>query len=285
MVSIIICSRHSYLSKEMTENISSTIGIEYEIIIIDNSSNRYSIFEAYNLGVSRAIYPYLCFMHDDILYHTQDWGIKVINHFQRNIKLGLIGVVGGHYIPDTPSTWYSTDYCSGKILQGHKDGNGNYSVFEDKRKIVNNDYSIEVVAVDGLWFCIPKHLFDRISFDNKIFKGWHAYDIDICLQIIEAGFEVRVIEDVLIEHSSYGNSGFGFYSEMKKFNKKWKRRLPIIRGIEITKDEQESAYLKTKEEFNYHYKRTFKFYRVYKQCCMYISALKNRIRIKSNLKN
>jgi hypothetical protein len=30
-----------------------TIGCEYELIIIDNSENKYSIYEAYNLGIER----------------------------------------------------------------------------------------------------------------------------------------------------------------------------------------------------------------------------------------
>jgi hypothetical protein len=49
------------------------IGCEYESIIIDNSENRYSIFEAYNLGIDKSKYEYLCLMHDDILIYTIEW--------------------------------------------------------------------------------------------------------------------------------------------------------------------------------------------------------------------
>jgi len=51
MISIIICSRTASISDELTQNINQTIGIPYELVIIDNSDNLYSIFSAYNEGV------------------------------------------------------------------------------------------------------------------------------------------------------------------------------------------------------------------------------------------
>lgn len=55
MISIIICSRYSSLSQELQSNIHATIGAcEYELVHIDNSENKYNIFEAYNLGVRKA---------------------------------------------------------------------------------------------------------------------------------------------------------------------------------------------------------------------------------------
>lgn len=263
MISIIICSRSQFISNILIENINKTIGIEHEFIVIDNFETRYSIFTAYNEGVQRSKFPYLCFMHEDILFHSVNWGEKVVSHFRKNIKVGLIGVIGGHYIPKTPSTWFSTQFCSGTILQGLKSDEGKYETFRDSRNINVSDLSIEAVAVDGLWFCIPKILFKNIEFDNKTFKGWHAYDIDICMQIIKAGYEVRVVNDVLIEHSSYGNVDRSFYIALKKFNRKWKNSLPIIKGKEINIEEQEDAFNKAKSNFKFYYKRTFKLYNLY----------------------
>lgn len=51
MISIIICNRKKVLDPKLENNIKSTIGIEYEIINIDNSDNRYNIFQAYNKGI------------------------------------------------------------------------------------------------------------------------------------------------------------------------------------------------------------------------------------------
>ena len=48
MISIIVCSKFPTLSKELLDNISQTVGTDYEIVSIDNSQAKYSIFEAYN---------------------------------------------------------------------------------------------------------------------------------------------------------------------------------------------------------------------------------------------
>ena len=77
MLSLIICSRTPKISEELEKNIADTIGCEYELVVIDNSLNKYSIFSAYNEGVKRSIGDILCFMHEDILYKTINWGQQV----------------------------------------------------------------------------------------------------------------------------------------------------------------------------------------------------------------
>ena len=86
MISIIICSRFQSISKELKDNIENTVGVVHEIICIDNSKSQYDIFSAYNEGVKRSQYPLLCFMHEDILHYTNDWGKLLINHF-RDLKV------------------------------------------------------------------------------------------------------------------------------------------------------------------------------------------------------
>ena len=49
MVSIVICNRSNRISPVLEKNISETIGIEYEVVCIDNSKNQYNIFQAYNI--------------------------------------------------------------------------------------------------------------------------------------------------------------------------------------------------------------------------------------------
>jgi glycosyltransferase involved in cell wall biosynthesis len=160
MISIIICSRNPDISDELKQNIAKTIGVEYELIVIDNSKNKYTIFSAYNEGVRRAQYPYLCFMHDDILYHTDNWGTKVIEHF-KDEKIGLIGVIGGHYMPKCPASWWSAESRSGQIIQGFINEKNEYET--ELYKYTNNKKNdceiIEVASIDGLWFCIPKQSF------------------------------------------------------------------------------------------------------------------------------
>ena len=55
MISCVICSRQPDISAELKENIASTIGCEYELIVIDNSKNEHSIYSAYNQGVVKSM--------------------------------------------------------------------------------------------------------------------------------------------------------------------------------------------------------------------------------------
>ncbi len=263
MISIIICSRKPDISFELKSNIAVTIGIAYELIVIDNSDNKYSIFSAYNEGVRRAKFPYLCFMHEDILYHSNSWGEHVNKQLLKK-ENGLIGVIGGRYLADYPSTWFSTEYTTGKILQGTKGNDNRYNFMEDVRDYDFEDTK-EVCAVDGLWFCIRKELFEKISFDKKRYNKWHAYDIDICVQIYQLGYKLLVTNKILIEHKSYGNTNKDFYLSLIIFYFKWKKYLPISVGLDLSKQHKIEIRNSVKKKFLYNFKRCFKTYFIIKR--------------------
>ncbi len=86
--------------------------------------------------------------------------------------------------------------------------------------------------------CIRKSLFDDglIRFDDKTFDGFHCYDIDICLQVRKAGFDVAVVSDVLAEHLSYGSQNKQWLMASEKLEKKWHDYLPQWEGIEMNND-------------------------------------------------
>ena len=98
MISCIVCSRSVDISTTLKENLAATIGCEYELIVVDNSKNNYSIFSAYNEGVRRANGDILCFMHEDICYYSPNWGDVVNNYFINSPDLGLLGILGSHYL-------------------------------------------------------------------------------------------------------------------------------------------------------------------------------------------
>lgn len=99
MLSLIICSKHSRIDEFLKRNISETIGVDYEIVHIDNSKNQYTIFQAYNVGVQRAKGDYLCFMHEDVIYHSQGWGGVVQKCLEQDF-VGALGVVGSTIVHD-----------------------------------------------------------------------------------------------------------------------------------------------------------------------------------------
>jgi len=237
MLYLIICSRTSDISSELKENINATIGCDYGLVVIDNSNNDYSIFSAYNEGVRRSKGDVLCFMHDDILFHTVGWGNLVNKHFE-NENLGLLGVIGSHVMMDMPLPWWSYFAGCGQIIQGVK--TDELYVKRNQQYTKQEDETCEDAAcVDGLWFCVRKSLFDKIRFDDVTYKGFHCYDCDICMQVINNGMQVRIANDVLIEHLSKGVLNDMFYENIKIWNNKWREKLPIVRGIELSDTELE----------------------------------------------
>ena len=214
MISIIICSRTASISNELMQNINQTIGIPYELVIIDNSNNFYSIFSAYNEGVKRSNYEVLCFMHDDIYFKSNDWGASVINRFEA-LNLGAIGVAGSPYYAILPGAWWSGSYIS-YALYGEKE-----YAYQPKK-----DNALPVVVLDGLWFCLRKSLFSMIRFDDITFKGFHYYDIDISLQIHHQGYKLLNVYDIAIKHSS-GKIDEKWLENAILLQNKWEKYLPL----------------------------------------------------------
>jgi hypothetical protein len=90
-----------------------------------------------------------------------------------------------------------------------------------------SELSSNAVLVDGLWFCVPKIVMDKVSFDESTFSGFHCYDLDICLQIIELNYEVRIVYDINIEHFSIGKRDAKWLRGIFTLYAKWKKILPI----------------------------------------------------------
>lgn len=237
MISIIVCSRNSTIPISLKKNIEETIGANYELIVVDNSQKKYSIFSAYNEGVKHAKGDLLCFMHEDIIYRNNNWGKSLESYFMQYNKVGMVGVAGTHYLPAMPAAWWDTEIRSGQLLQG--------SVINGEYKVIGKDEWLEykhiptlVVSVDGLWMCFRRRLFDLIRWDDISFIGFHGYDTDISLQVWNSGYEVHIFWDVLIEHMSAGNAQLDFYKSLDVLYNKWCNLLPMIKGTEISEGEQ-----------------------------------------------
>jgi hypothetical protein len=222
LISIIICSRRPDISPELSENIRQTIGVAHECIVIDNSENRYSIFSAYNEGVRRSRYPLLLFMHDDIAYRTGNWGARVFQHFVDG-RVGAVGIAGTTYLPSHPCTWWSPRLGYQHIVQPVPGKNAvSFQSFS-----CDLSENREVVALDGVWFCIRRSLFEKLRFDESTYKGFHFYDIDTTLQVYLQGYRLICATDILIEHRSLGTHDEKWIREALAFHRKWKGRLPV----------------------------------------------------------
>jgi hypothetical protein len=232
VISIIICTANLNKINVIENNISITIGVDFELIIIDNSRSNYSIFQAYNLGVKRSQYPLLCFMHDDIVYHSENWGGVVIDYFS-SPDIGMIGIGGTRFLSSIPTIWWAGGHRyfnskSGTICHNSINTDRN-NPSESKHDVINPELkeATKVVVIDGLWFCIRKDLFDVIEFDERNFGGFHFYDLDISMQINKLRYNVLCIFNIKIEHISDSQIDKAWIENCNVFYHKWKSYLPI----------------------------------------------------------
>jgi GT2 family glycosyltransferase len=237
MLSIIICSRSETKFTEVCQNISSTVGIPFEIIKIDNAHGNYGICAAYNEGISRSVFPYLCFMHEDVSVKTRDWGKLLIKHLL-DPSSGLIGIAGGDAKSRVPSSWsIPLDTNHIHLIQHYKNGEQNLIRIGIGRE------SISAVAVDGVWMATRREVAIAIKFDQINFPGFHGYDIDFSLQVLQH-FQVRVIPDILIAHFSEGNPDREWLKAASTLSNKWAGLLPVY-SRRISKKEMTEHHWKT----------------------------------------
>lgn len=238
MISCIICSRQPDISAELKENIASTIGCDYELVVIDNSNNEYSIFSAYNEGVRRAQGDIFCFIHEDIIFHSVMWGEWLQKHFEEDKTIGCLGILGNQYISEIPSPmWASSPMVMGDFIQGNLNNDGTYTTTHEP---ATTNLLTEVASVDGLFITIRKDLFvmRELRWDNVTFSGFHMYDMDICMQVLSLGYKVCVVPKILIEHKSKGTIDEVYYQTLNIFYDKWKSYLPVEKGITLTPSEK-----------------------------------------------
>ena len=239
MISIIICSREQTISSDLYENIKDTIGCKYELIVIDNTKNQYSIFEAYNLGIKKSVGDYLCFMHDDILLHTNSWGAMATNIFKEDKQVGLIGVAGSKTLSKMPAAWWD---CREEekilnLIQHFKDKDTEtWNLgFEDSS-------NTEAVVIDGVFMVMRRD--ERILFDERL-KGFHNYDLFLSLKHHMLNKKVLVTSEILLEHFSEGSLCKAWYQSSSLFHKLYKNYLPVA-----INDEYKNEHLK-KTEFKF----------------------------------
>ena len=235
MISIIICSRSKAVSESLKTNVQETIGVDCEFVVVDNSKNDYTIFTAYNEGVCRAKGDILCFMHEDIVFRSQDWGRVVAKAFEDK-TIGCVGVIGSWFLPNKPASWWLCHADVGTVIQGYSDKKGKYGSFVDGVKPTKA--ITDVVVVDGCWYCIPKAMFDEIRYDDETYNSFHCYDIDICMQVLQANKRVVVSDGIVIEHQSSGNVVTTYYEQLNRFYQKWQNYLPCSKGMSLSPDEQ-----------------------------------------------
>lgn len=205
MISVVICSAQPARLQAVARNIEATIGVESELIAVDNSLESRGICAVYNEGASRANYPFVCFVHEDVEFLSQDWGVRALAHFSHDEELALVGLAGSRYKAATPSGWHSGDEDDLCINVLHGASRARASAAFAKPADSGSNRCVPVVALDGVWLFARRSAWAATRFDERI-GGFHFYDVDFSLRVARQG-KVAVVFDIELLHFSLGSFG------------------------------------------------------------------------------
>lgn len=255
-LSIIIVN---FNTKELTHQaidsiINNTKDIDYEIIVVDNSTNKsqqcvynnqlvkvilnvenYGFGHACNIGVTYAIGDYLLFLNSDTLVDDNSL-TKCVTYMNKNKKIGVLGarilLSDGSLdhgckrgFPTPRAAFYYYIGLDRKYPKSKK-----YGAY--RQTFLNELQTNEVDSVSGAFLMINKKLFHNINgFDETFFM--YGEDLDLCFRVKDKGYKVIYYADAVITHLK-GQSGlhksskiviYHFYNAMILFyNKHYKNK-------------------------------------------------------------
>jgi GT2 family glycosyltransferase len=227
MISIIVSTRNPEFLNSLIDSIEDTAGVDFEVITIENQG-QFSICAAYNQGLAKAKYNYLCFVHEDVIFKSPGWGLEAVSVMKNNEDIGLIGVAGSKFKSSLHLGWYVPilkEMSRGCIYQGQ---NSFESVFDDFDPNEIKQQVEDVVILDGVILFTKKSIFQKCFFDEKMLTGFHGYDTDFSLQVFFSGKRVVVDRAMKIFHFSLGHFGPDKAKAEWKISKKWAGFLPVI---------------------------------------------------------
>ena len=235
MISFIICSIHPEKAQATVANIKTTVGCPHECIIIDNRQNQRSIAKAYNEGASQAKGEVLCFVHEDVRFHTNDFGPIIYNKVLEP-NTGVIGFAGTFYKAKAPSGWNAHDDLKSEYMI-------QTSHHKSEKCIAHNTSDngfVHVIAVDGFCMFTSHNAWASHPFDEQTITGFHCYDVDFCIGMHVAGLNNYVCHLIMPEHMSSGNYNIQWIENTLSFhNGKWKELLPLYtKNISLSIEQQ-----------------------------------------------
>ena len=222
MISVIVCSVSQERLQRLCKNVDETIGVESEMVAVDNRQLGWPIARVYNEGARRASGRCLLFVHEDVVFHQQDWGRALIGRLA-SPDCGVIGFAGSKVKLDVYSGWWQNhagwDCCS--YIQ-----NGVRCVQGDGLQA--DALSFEpVVTLDGFALLVRREVWEEFPFDEEALKGFHCYDLDFTLAVGRK-YTNYVCGGIAVEHLSSGNLDGRWYEiTVQLHDTKWKSLLPV----------------------------------------------------------
>lgn len=187
--------------------------------LIYENDGEFSLPFLYNKGLNESENDIVVFLHDDIIIKSTNITHKIIKLFNDNLEYGIIGVAGSDYI-NSGVWWDEKTHMQGQVKH-QKDG----KTWKNKYSPTFGDNLKEVVIIDGLFMCIHKQRIKH-NFDED-FKGFHFYDLPICVDNFLDGVKIGVTTKIELIHKSIGETNKKWEKNKLLFEAKFQKFFPI----------------------------------------------------------
>ncbi|HMP92734.1 MAG TPA: glycosyltransferase, partial [Phnomibacter sp.] len=179
MISIIICSINPDYLDKVTQNIAATIGVPYELLVKDNRQDNLPICQVYNQQAALAKYDLLLFLHEDVVFHSQQWGQDLVKIFKEVPNIGVVGLAGSAYKSAALSGWYTgvKELDAYRVLHNIAGRHVWLQHSPDENKLLH-----QAVCVDGVFIATTRENWKNIQFNEAELKGFHFYDLDFSIR-------------------------------------------------------------------------------------------------------
>jgi hypothetical protein len=239
MISLVVCSIDDKLYEAFSASVAQTIGTNYEIVRIDNRTANKNLGRVYNEGAAKARYDHLLFVHEDVLFNSNDWGKLLLQYFNDLPDPGIIGIMGSDYISYVANGWYVRDQSRifAHLIQQYK-----YTSKEPVKVDINSQKSAKVFTTDGVFMAVTKQVWQTHLFDESV-EGFHGYDLSFSLRVAST-HQNYFVPGISLTHLSEG-----------KFDAQWFRNNLFIRRQLFSS----LPYLKEKNKINRNIERLLLF--------------------------
>lgn len=185
-ICFIICTNNVIFSKECLNylyRLNIPDGYEVDFLTVNDA---HSMLSGYKEGCSATDALYKVFLHHDVFILNTGFIKNIIDIFNVDDNIGMIGMVGVTHMPDSFIMW-DAERC-GNIFVGQR--KADYSSYNYSPEI---DGYEEVEAVDGLLLATKGTLRLR----DDIFDGWDFYDVSMSYEMRKSGRKIVVPNQIM----------------------------------------------------------------------------------------
>ncbi len=156
------------------EQLNVPVGYTIDTVVVQGAD---CMAAGYQAAMQSCDAKYKIYMHQDVFIHNRNFLKKVIEIFQEDNQIGLIGMVGRKELPE--KLLVAADWDVGNIT---------FNGGSIKKEPIESEKFTEVEAVDGL-ILITQY---DVDWRSDLFDGWDFYDISQCEEFRRVGYKVVV---------------------------------------------------------------------------------------------